>query len=84
MRNIEVQYFDPELSEENKAYMDHLTRDQLVLWSQRLRIAVETMRQEGKGEDYCVLVRANNMREYALKRLDYLNTSAEIAFEAKL
>ena len=80
MRNIEVQYFDPELSEENKAYMDHLTRDQLVLWSQRLRIAVETMRQEGKGEDYCVLVRAKLMREYALKRLEGLDILAALPF----
>ena len=84
MRKIEVEYFEPELSEENKAFMNTLTRDQLVLWSQRLRIAIDTMKQEGKPDDYCVLVRATNMREYALKRLDYLNTSAEIAFDAKL
>lgn len=71
-----VEDFDPELSEENKACMDHLTRDQLVLWSQRLRIAVESMRQEGKGEDYSVLVRATKMREYALKRLEYLDQKA--------
>lgn len=84
MRNIEVQYFDPELSEENKAYMDHLTRDQLVLWAQRLRIAIDTMKREGKPDDYCVLVRAKNMREYALKRLDCLNILAAIPFGAHL
>lgn len=73
MRNIEVQYFDPDLSEENKAYMDTLDRDRLVLWSQRLQIAIDTMKQGGKPDDYCVLVRATNMREYALKRLEYLD-----------
>lgn len=81
MRNTEVEHFDPELSEENKSYMETLTRDQLVLWSQRLRIAIDTMKQEGRSDDYCVLVRATNMREYALKRLDHLNTSAAIPSE---
>lgn len=73
MRNIEVQYFDPDLSEENKAYMDTLDRDRLVLWSQRLQIGIDTMKRVGKPDDYCVLVRATNMREYALKRLEYLD-----------
>lgn len=77
MRKIEVEHFDPELSEENKSYMHTLTRDQLVLWSQRLRIAIDIMKQEGRPDDYCVLVRATKMREYALKRLDYLNTSEQ-------
>lgn len=84
MRNTEVQYFDPELSEEIKSYMDHLTRDQLVLWSQRLRIGIDTMKREGKPDDYCVLVRAQNMREYALKRLEGLDILAATPFGAHL
>lgn len=80
MRNIEVQYFDPELSEENKAYVDHLTRDQLLLWSQRLWIGIDAMKREGKPDDYCVLVRAKHMQAYVQKRLEGLDILAAIPF----